>query len=83
VLAVLGLPAGEWEVRKALDDGRKDELVRYTLQILETFEKTLELMWFYSYPHKTSVMCTKFTAIIDLKGFTYGKFAHKKCKHKA
>jgi hypothetical protein len=77
--SVVGLPAGEWEVRKALDEGRKHELVRFTIQLLETLEATLELMWLSNFPSPTPTQITKFTVVIDLKGLTYGKVAHKKC----
>lgn len=79
------LAFGELDVRPLIEN-EKDRLIQFLIQALEVLGKTTLLLWKWKYrpeeqefEPESSLPHTQFTILIDLKGLSYAKVAHKKC----
>ena len=71
-IIVLVVPFGNWDIRKKLEIGLKEDGFRYLHRLLE------EIM--YQIEKKKGEKVTQFVAILDSAGLTFYKIAHIESK---
>jgi len=71
-LPILLVKFGKWNIREAVENGEKDQFLRYAYQMTDRSVDTLKKI-----VHKTKGSVTQVIIIFDLKGYSFRQLMHR------